>query len=67
MKLKDHSGAITDYTKAIELNSKYTNAYYNRGISRKSTEDIDGACVDWAKAARLGEKKASKLISDLCN
>ena len=28
------NGAISDYTKAIEINPNYDKAYYNRGISK---------------------------------
>ena len=31
---KDYYGAISDYTKAIELDPNYANAYYNRGLSK---------------------------------
>ena len=27
----DHCGAISDYTKAIEINPNFANAYFNRG------------------------------------
>jgi len=30
---KDYNGAISDYTKAIELDPNDAGAYYNRGIS----------------------------------
>ena len=32
--LGDYRGAIQDYNKAIELNPKYANAYYNRGNAK---------------------------------
>ena len=32
--LKQHKEAIADYDKAIELNPKYFNAYYNRGTAK---------------------------------
>lgn len=36
---KDYRGAIEEYSKAIQLNPKYTNAYYNRGITYSYLED----------------------------
>ena len=36
MELKDFEGAISDFSKAIEINPNYENAYVNRGISRKN-------------------------------
>ncbi len=34
--LKDRRGAIEDFTKAIELNPNYSEAYFNRGLSKAS-------------------------------
>ena len=31
---KDYKGAITDYTKAIEINSEKASIYINRGIAK---------------------------------
>ena len=39
-KAKDYYGAIADYTKAIELNPKYTEAYNNRGITKDILKDL---------------------------
>ena len=33
--LKDYYGAISDYTKAIEINPNFKSAYKNRGISKR--------------------------------
>jgi tetratricopeptide (TPR) repeat protein len=49
-KLEDYRGAITDYSKAIELNPNYANAYYNRGKSKGILEDDRGAIADYSKA-----------------
>ena len=35
----DHYGAISDYTKAIEIKPKDEDAYYNRGNSKDNIED----------------------------
>ena len=51
----DHFGAILDYTKAIKLDPKHINAYYNRSISKALLGGIKGACVDANKVVSLGD------------
>ena len=62
----DHYRAISDYTKAIELDPKDADAYYNRGISKELIEDMKGACADWRKAYDLGVEDAANLLRDQC-
>ena len=64
--LKDFEGAVSDYTKAIELNPFYREAYYNRGIARYYLSDINGACQDARKAKSL-LFDSSILIYAVCN
>tara|TARA_B100000787_G_C16094953_1_gene250706 strand:+ start:203 stop:724 length:522 start_codon:yes stop_codon:yes gene_type:complete len=66
-KLKDNSGAIADYTRAIAINPIKINAYYNRGISNEMIGEMDAACIDWRKAAKLGHKNSAKRVKDQCN
>lgn len=35
--LRDYRGAIADYTKAIELDPKFSEAYNNRAYSKKAS------------------------------
>ena len=46
---KDYNGAISDYTKAIELDPNDVDAYSNRGISKENLGDLNGACSYWKK------------------
>ncbi len=62
---KDSKGAIEDYTKAIELNPKYTEAYANRGCAKEELGDIKGALADWWKAVSLGDKEAASWIKEV--
>jgi tetratricopeptide (TPR) repeat protein len=50
--LKDYSGSIIDFTKAIEINPEYAEAYYNRGISKDDIQDYLGAIADYTKAIK---------------
>jgi tetratricopeptide (TPR) repeat protein len=65
--LLDYRGAIADYTLAIKLNPKLTEAYLNRGIVKNILKDKNGACLDWSKAGELGYKEAYEIIKKYCN
>ena len=58
--------AISDFNKAIELNSKDADAYYNRGIAKAMSRQRKGACSDWGKASSLGYEYAGILIIEYC-
>ena len=49
----DYSGAIADYTKAIQLTPGNDDAFYNRGISKRKLGDNKGAIEDYNKALEL--------------
>ena len=54
-KIGDHTGAIADYTKAIEMDYEYPSyAYLNRGVSKAILGDIKGACSDARRSVSLG-------------
>ena len=67
MKLKDNYGAISDFTKAIEINHNYGRAYGNRGIAKENIGDLKGACSDWKKAIELGVTGAAEWVKNQCN
>ena len=63
----DDYGAISDYTKAIEINPNYYQAYGNRGIYKKAIGDLKGACSDWRKTDSLfPNTPAAKWVRDQC-
>ena len=49
----DHYGAISDYTKVIEINSNDGDAFYNRGWNKSQIEDFYGAISDYLKAIEI--------------
>ena len=55
---KKYDLAIQNYTKAIELDSKYALAYRNRGLSWREKGDYDRAIQDYTKAIELNPKYA---------
>ena len=66
--LKNFDEAILDYTKALQINPKMTDAYYNRAeilLSRKDVEnpDLERAVADLEKAIELDDKFVSALFA----
>ncbi len=51
---------------AIEIDSNYATAYFNRSVSKFYLGDMIGACKDARKAQELGDD-ASILIKKACN
>ena len=51
--LKDFKGAISDYSKAIELNPDNVDHYTRRGDSKYDLGDYKGAISDYSKAIEL--------------
>ena len=49
----DHYGAISDFSKAIEINPKDDDSYFNRGNSKVDLKDYYGAISDYTKAIEI--------------
>lgn len=45
--------AITDYTRALEVDAANSFAYYNRGITKDRQGDFEGAVADFSAAIAL--------------
>ena len=54
--MKDIQGAMDDYAKALELNPRYSDVYYNRGNLKFMLSDNEGALDDYNKAIELNPK-----------
>ena len=66
--IEEYDEAMLDYTKALSLDSKMTDAYYNRAkiiLSRKDIQnpDIKKAIKDLEKALELDERFADALYA----
>ena len=60
-KMKKFNKALTDFNKILETNPKDQEAYNNRGWAKKGLGDKTGACKDWKKSKKLGNREA-KII-----
>lgn len=52
----DFMGAISDYTKAIEIDPKNEEAFYYRGYARNGLKNYEGALQDFDKVIELNDK-----------
>ncbi|MBM3163777.1 MAG: tetratricopeptide repeat protein [Chlorobi bacterium] len=59
----DFSGAIPDFSAALNLDSKMAAAYFHRGIAKSRTGDDFGRIQDFREAARLGEVNAERWLN----
>ena len=58
--------AISDYNKAIKLDSTIAEAYYNRGIVQSRFAYTKRGCMDIKKAYHLGLTQAKTLYNNKC-
>ena len=54
--------AFADYSKAIELNPWFAEAYYNRGLIQIFMKDTRKGCLDISKAGELGIDGAYEVL-----
>ena len=54
----DFEAAIADYDEAIQLNPKFSEAYYNRGNAKNNLGQSEAAIVDYNTAIQLNPKFA---------
>jgi tetratricopeptide (TPR) repeat protein len=58
--------AVDDYAKAIAINPKAGQAYFNRGATYLNMQQKSSACADWKTALDLGFTKAGDMINAYC-
>ena len=61
--LKNHSGAISDYGKAIQLKPDYAKAYHNRGYTKVVLKKHLSAITDFDEAIRLNPDYDSAYVN----
>lgn len=66
-RMKDFQGAISDFSKIIEIDSTEVDfAYYNRGMAKVALFQKESACSDFRKAMQLGVAEANDAIKKYC-
>ena len=64
--MKTYSGAIQDFTAAIEISTEFGEAYYNRRNAKYMLNNKSGACTDWRKSVELGIEQVSERLEKFC-
>lgn len=66
----DYEGALEEYTKAIQIDEEYADAYYNRGMLLLQHGEADlkpYGCSDLQMAMHYGYTPASSMHYNYCN
>ena len=64
---KDYQAAVVNYTKAIELEDDFSEAYFNRALTYLLLNQRDKTISDLSKAGELGIYKAYSILKKLQN
>ena len=62
----DYWGAVSDYTKAIELDPKFSEAYFNKGLILIYLNIKTSGCEDMSTAGELGIQDAYRVLERYC-
>lgn len=62
VQLSDYAGAIRMFDQALTLDSKFSDAYYSRGVAHILAGDIEQGLTDLSQAGELGLYTAYSLI-----
>lgn len=62
-KLGDQDAAVSDYSRAIQLDPRYEAAFYNRGIVLARLDRFDEALVDYNQAIKLDGRKKTRFVN----
>jgi len=65
--LEDYVGALSDFTKLIEFDPKYINAYLFRGHSKGNLGDYRGAINDYTQIIEIDTKNSTAyFVRGMC-
>ncbi|MGM0530532.1 MAG: tetratricopeptide repeat protein [Bacteroidota bacterium] len=63
---KNHEEAINDFDKVIFMDSEFSQAYFNRGLTFIYLQQTTKGCIDISKAGELGIQEAYNIIKLYC-
>lgn len=63
---EDYLKAIKFYSKSVDLDSLYFDAYYNRAYSNMKLNNMEEACKDWYYLKQLGQITAVGYFQQYC-
>jgi len=66
MKTNSYKFAVEDYAMALDLDSPKASIYLQKGYARSAMGDEQGACVDWKRAASMGNLDAQSMVARYC-
>ena len=66
LQLDKTTDAIRDFTRSIELDTNYSNAYFNLGVVYLESYDFEKGCPFLKKAEKFGSEKAEQLYDKHC-
>lgn len=61
-----YNQAIADFTKAIELDNDFGEAYFNRGVAHLLNHNALTACIDFEQSAQNGYQRANEKRQYFC-
>lgn len=62
---KDYQAAVDDWTQVLLLDPNNADAYFRRGVNKRSINDAT-ACDDFSAAAKLGNQNGKKNYDQYC-
>lgn len=62
-----HDKALTEFTKCINIDSLYIDAYYNKAYSYLKLGDKKSACDTWRQLSSMGQNLSIQLYRENCN
>ena len=65
-KMQNYHEASAAYSKALEINPEFAEAYYNRGLTRLYLTDTVAACTDFSKAGQFGFADVYPILRKSC-